>query len=459
MAFERRKIEEELLPNYRPGRYPIIEYYDRIHCAGRPRSWAESQRASSFRFRPGPASSHKNWQVEGKLGYGSQSTVWFVQDYESAQYAAIKVLTNDSMVSETAPDSPNETEEAPIMVHLEQAYQGDAGYSHIVRLLDDYYSEQDTHVPSRAPPAKTDSIDRWSWHNTTKSLFQCLVMEPMIDSLGDWQRRAGTGEIPLTVVKHIARQMLQALEYMHRHGVAHNDIRADNIFINIGRHDRSKVFEDYMTRLHCAELDEQHDFESILDENAPVQSLPIWNPDIIDHDAAEDLNFCLGDFGSAVLKSTDNANPAGQWRAPEVLLGAGWHKGPTDIWDLGSVLWELVGGRNILTRKFRPDDNYFFMYAHLAQLIELVGEPHPALLERSQFRREFFNEDGDLYYHPHGHPLILNHAHALTPASQINSMTGHERLHFLSFIRQMLQWLPEERSTAKQLLKHSWLRT
>ncbi|KAI9716356.1 MAG: hypothetical protein M1812_005422 [Candelaria pacifica] len=214
-----------------------------------------------------------------------------------------------------------------------------------------------------------------------------------------------------------------------------------------------------MTRLHCRELNEKNAFERRLSPNAPVESLAIWNPDISDHDTLEDLNFRLDDFGSAICKNTTNPNPAEQWRVPETLLGAGWQKGPTDIWDLGSVLWELVGGRNILTCKFRPEDNYFFMYAHLAQLIELMGEPHPALLERSKFKNEFFDEGGDLHYQPHGHPLILNHPHALTPASQINSMTGYERYHFLSFIRQMLQWLPEERSTAKELLEHSWLRT
>ncbi|KAI9716357.1 MAG: hypothetical protein M1812_005423 [Candelaria pacifica] len=154
MAFERKKIEEELLPNYRPERYPIIRYYYPIDCSGGGRSWTATHRASSsMRI---PASSSRDWQVGGKLGYGSQSTVWFAQDYKSTQYVAIKVLTNDSMPLEV-----EESEEAPIKVHLNRAFQGEPGHSHIVHLLDDYYSEQDVHTPSRAPPVKIDRDNKW----------------------------------------------------------------------------------------------------------------------------------------------------------------------------------------------------------------------------------------------------------------------------------------------------------
>ncbi len=111
------------------------------------------------------------------------------------------------------------------------------------------------------------------------------------------------------------------------------------MFIDINRHDRSKVLEDYLDRSHCEELNLKHSHERRLNRNAPAQSLPIWNPKFREHDANDDLQFCLGDFGSSVnVYSTEYANPAGQWRAPETLLGAGWQRGPTDIWDLGSVV-------------------------------------------------------------------------------------------------------------------------
>ena len=36
-------------------------------------------------------------------------------------------------------------------------------------------------------------------------------------------------------------------------------------------------------------------------------------------------------------------------------------------------------------------------------------------------------------------------------------MGGEDKKLFLDFIRKMLQWLPEKKSTAKQLLAEPWL--
>jgi len=41
----------------------------------------------------------------------------------------------------------------------------------------------------------------------------------------------------------------------------------------------------------------------------------------------------------------------------------------------------------------------------------------------------------------------------------ISSMVGEEKELFLSFIRRMLQWAPEDRGTAKELRDDPWLRS
>jgi len=38
------------------------------------------------------------------------------------------------------------------------------------------------------------------------------------------------------------------------------------------------------------------------------------------------------------------------------------------------------------------------------------------------------------------------------------NLEGSEQEEFLHFMRSMLRWLPEERSSAKELLQHSWLK-
>ena len=39
------------------------------------------------------------------------------------------------------------------------------------------------------------------------------------------------------------------------------------------------------------------------------------------------------------------------------------------------------------------------------------------------------------------------------------NLDGRNKQHFLRFMRSMLQWVPEERKTAKELLEDPWLNT
>jgi hypothetical protein len=41
----------------------------------------------------------------------------------------------------------------------------------------------------------------------------------------------------------------------------------------------------------------------------------------------------------------------------------------------------------------------------------------------------------------------------------ITSLDGEDKLLFLEFASKMLQWLPEDRKTAKELLQDPWLST
>lgn len=44
-----------------------------------------------------------------------------------------------------------------------------------------------------------------------------------------------------------------------------------------------------------------------------------------------------------------------------------------------------------------------------------------------------------------------------TLTDSVASLQGDEKSLFLTFIRRMLQWLPEDRSTARELLEDPWL--
>ncbi|KAL1858132.1 hypothetical protein VTK73DRAFT_7927 [Phialemonium thermophilum] len=183
----------------------------------------------------------------------------------------------------------------------------------------------------------------------------------------------------------------------------------------------------------------------------------------------------IGDFGLAQVEWPEPLRypiqpPA--FQAPEVIFGTGWTYS-ADIWNLGVPIWNLLEGRDLF-QNIVTDDVYDAR-RHLAAMVALLGPPPQALLEREErwadvpwkcsftnrwgrpswtarefFGGPFFNSQGEFLHRdlvPVGHDL----------ASTISSLHGDDKELFRDFIGHILQWLPEKRKTAKELLEHPWL--
>ncbi|GJP96217.1 kinase-like protein [Aspergillus niger] len=108
----------------------------------------------------------------------------------------------------------------------------------------------------------------------------------------------------------------------------------------------------------------------------------------------------LCDFGSAVpgdIEHSEDIQPD-IYRAPEVILEAPWGY-KVDIWNVGCMAYRSR--------------------AHFAEIIRLLGPPPPELLAKGRLRHKFFSDD--------------------------------------VFVRKMLQWDPNKRSSAKELLEDEWI--
>lgn len=103
--------------------------------------------------------------------------------------------------------------------------------------------------------------------------------------------------------------------------------------------------------------------------------------------------------------------------------------------------------------------------AHLAEIIALLGPPPPELLKAGKRTPEFFEEDGKKVFE--NQTMINDSAGKWKAEIPIPARTSledsEERLDgsnkeaFLRFMRKMMQWRPEDRQTAKQLLEDDWL--
>ncbi|TID24249.1 kinase-like protein [Venturia nashicola] len=71
----------------------------------------------------------------------------------------------------------------------------------------------------------------------------CLVFDLMAETIQTFAGKYG-GSIPPWLMKRFAKQMLHALDYAHKAGVIHTDIKADNIMIQLPN--ESVVDERYM---------------------------------------------------------------------------------------------------------------------------------------------------------------------------------------------------------------------
>jgi serine/threonine protein kinase len=134
----------------------------------------------------------------------------------------------------------------------------------------------------------------------------------------------------------------------------------------------------------------------------------------------------------------------------------------------------MMENRDLFTH-LSSSQRHYDVGAHLGEMIALLGPPPKELIDRemsrhkvkwshavsssegrlSQTAREFF---GGPFFYPDGEFMDKD----LIPTDvrledTILSLEGEDKRLFLDLIRRMLQWLPENRATAKELLGDPWL--
>jgi serine/threonine-protein kinase SRPK3 len=135
--------------------------------------------------------------------------------------------------------------------------------------------------------------------------------------------------------------------------------------------------------------------------------------------------------------------------------------------DQGVQIWDPYEDRHLFYG-IDPTEKRYLTRAHLAELTAMLGPPPTDMLEKGARSKEFFDSEGRIALPKYRLKLIeflLGNWIAEIPIPQDltlkrseENLDGEKKEEFLLFVKCMLQWRPEDRWTAKQLLEHPWMR-
>ncbi|WEW55344.1 hypothetical protein PRK78_000773 [Emydomyces testavorans] len=355
------------------------------------------------------------YQVVGKLGYGAFSTVWLARDLNQHRHVALKVFIYSQAMGNKADHEL-------------------AIYNHLATI-----SSKSRHRFCNAVRTLLDSFKVTG----PDGVHHCLVHPPLWDSVDVFLARNPVRRLPIPVLGVVLHYVFLALDFLHTEcNLIHTDLKADNIMMGAADDTALEDFEREELENPSPRKEVDGRFIYVSRQLNPPKN---YTPPV------------LCDFGSAVSSEKENTTVVQPevYRSPEVTLGIPWDS-KIDIWNVGCMvkmtlnIWNIFEGGNMFSGR-DPEHKAYRARAHLASMISLLGPPPPELIKRRSLSARFFSEEGK-----------FNTGIPLPPARSFEEMEtnlqGTEKELFIQFVRKMMQWAPENRSTAKELLKDPWLR-
>lgn len=331
-------------------------------------------------------------------------------------------------------------------------------------------------------------------HQGPNSKHICLVFELLGATISQQTKAAKSLRLPYQMTKHIAIQVLEALDFIHMEcGVIHTDIQPSNVLIELPDPESAVA-------------------QALSPQSSTTPSITLPTPSIFTSPPPA-ITVRLNDFGMACWVSkhlTDHIQPS-LLRAPEITLGAPWDPS-VDIYNLGCLLFEFVTGQPPFPGRPSSRGSYTAEDDRLNTLMQLFGTVPEMVLRNAGRRDEFFDQKARLKRSPQrgatgastpleeivrtpsprasprpslsppeaersrsrgrsAKPLPLASAsgdvvaeqaqaqsQAQAQGSEPDELPDEEVGVFCDFLKKMMATDPRERWTAGELLRHEWLK-
>lgn len=446
-------------------------------------SESEYRRGGYHRVRIGDVFGNGRYVVRAKLGWGHFSTVWKAEDLKNETTVALKVQKSAKHYTEAARDE---------VKLLRQVASGeDRKKRHVVQMLDHFE------------------------HAGPNGNHVCMVFEVLGDNLLRLIKHYRYRGAPMPVVKKVAHDVLVGLDYLHREcNVIHTDLKPENVMLTKplpGKGHRKKHHKKgqnphngtgtmeraaakvagqvqgitltsnqkkklkrkvkkaeqqeegqkmVLEETHPTKLDDEYEEgcatpidSCLLNDNEEKSSTrdQECHPKIHSEISVKDVQCKIVDMGNAcwTYKHFTNDIQTRQYRSPEVILGARYDTS-ADIWSLACTVFELATGDLLFDpksgRDFDKDED------HLALMIELLGWMPSRVTRSGKYCRDFFNRYGELR-----HIKSLKFWCLESVLLDKYDFSKKDAVEFAGFLEPMLEYVPERRASAQEMLRHPWL--
>lgn len=214
---------------------------------------------------------------------------------------------------------------------------------------------------------------------------------------------------PMDQIRHIGYQLCHAVNFLHRNGITHTDLKPDNI-----------LFIDSSYTTYC---------------------IPSVKKDIR---LVKRTDIRLIDFGQVVFNEDCHKPTISNrfYRAPDVVLKLRWSQ-PVDVWSMGCILYELFMG-DILFETSDDDSE------HLAVMEKRLGTIPQTVAQKAT--KQLFTNGKLNFIWPEGHEF----KDYLTPLQKLMQSEDIEVIEFYDLLMKMLQYESSERINLDDALMHQF---
>ncbi|RDK43337.1 kinase-like protein [Aspergillus phoenicis ATCC 13157] len=369
---------------------------------------------------------HDRYRVVHKLGHGTYSTIWLARDEVSNRYVAVKFCTADSKPLENV-----------VLSRLSQPQQSSGIDQDLIPTISDIFSIQGPN-----------------------GSHTCLVTRPARMSLSDAKNVSWISLFHLEVGRAIVAQLMIAVQYIHSQGIVHGDLHRGNILLRL-----SRDFDELSTELLYEKYGEpilepvnRLDGQEIPPEVPQHGVIPLWLGEASEDVTLPEAKVLVSDFGEAFCPSHEQKFES---HTPLVVRPPEARFEPTqpltfssDTWTLACTMWDIMGQRTLFEGLLTNNDDM------TSQQVELLGPlPSEWLTKWTEIRDKGSKST---------HQLPTNSTHSWEDRFEKHMQQSRiregmppfeprERDAFISMLRSMLRFRPEDRASAQQVLESEWM--